>query len=283
MKIIQTYEGAETIISKGKPIGKGLIKVDEWDDLSVIKRISEIEFEGSFKELDDMIEQIKEKVEGKNLRIYNHSGNLQTSEIMGSLKLNFKTGEVYFLDIVSDKFVVSKLIKEDLDKREWRIRIIQNSLTPMMASIFLKFAEIDSDFVNPFCKDGTLGIEASLKNGKNIVMTDDRFHNVKFAKENAFLANQEIEILESNLDILNGIGKKNLIASYSPFNRNNEMRKYQYLSKYFNLFDKIAIICIKEIDDFLKKELEFNKLDKKIVKKQKIMQGDMPFYLYLII
>lgn len=106
-------------------------------------------------------------------------------------------------DITGNKCLIGIwTVPKELSKRNYRLRAHPRSINPCLAYGLIKlsgWAE-DQSLLNPYCKDGTIAVEAALsaKNPKGITATDTRV-NLNASEINAKLAgvNKKISFAEN--------------------------------------------------------------------------------------
>src|SRR3989338_53999 len=108
-------------------------------------------------------------------------------------KVNLKSEEVVYVDIFDDKCIIGRLVKDGIGKRNYRVKTNNQSITPIIASCLLNISgwKKTESLLDPFCKDGTILIEAGLNGGKKLHGCDDE-NNVRNARINSALAKLKI-------------------------------------------------------------------------------------------
>jgi len=121
-----------------------------------------------------------------------------------------KPKHVVYVDIVGDMCCIGILEKERLCRREYRVRINNQSINGCLAYAVVKIADIKrSDTVlDPLCKDGVIAIEAALSGAKKVYAFDVNKNNVRNALVNSKVAGVKIECKEHDLDWLDTLFKK---------------------------------------------------------------------------
>jgi 23S rRNA G2445 N2-methylase RlmL len=111
---------------------------------------------------------------------------------------------IVFVDIVEeDIFVGIELTPKLLSKREYRIRTHNQSINACIAYGLVRLSTFDETktLLDPFAKDGVIGIEAVLFKKGNVFGYDSLFHNVKNVEINSKLANIRKEVNTARIDI----------------------------------------------------------------------------------
>lgn len=129
---------------------------------------------------------------------------------------------VVVVDIIHDKCFLGILLKDNLCKRPYRIKVFSSSINACLAAAAIKFggAKKTDVFLDPFCKDGVIPIEVSLLGFKNVFACDEAMNNIRSAKINAKLAGAKIKFSKSNVDSLDlkfDSESINRIVAYPPF------------------------------------------------------------------
>ncbi len=200
-------------------------------------------------------------------------------------KLDFKEPEtVIFVDVIDDFCLIGLLEKEELQKREYRVKLNPETLNPTIAYAALVLSDYKKNdiLVDPFCRDGIIVIEACLmKKGK--VFGFDM--NTRNARINSKLAKVKIDLGQNEIDWLDTKFKKNSlkIISYLPSvsKRNLEADIRRIYSEFFHqakyiVKDKMCLIVKKT--ELIKEYL----LDFKLVKEINTKVGDDSYHILVL-
>lgn len=152
-------------------------------------------------------------------------------------KPNFKSPKKYTLLALPDKIVLGEDITlSDLGKRDWRIFLKSDSIRGNFAYTLIKLAGHTGKekITDPFCKDGTIAIEAKLA-GAEVYAADQNYACVNATRKNAKIAGAELKLEEKKIEEINE--KADIIATIPimPSKKINEktcIRIYEELFKY---------------------------------------------------
>ena len=102
---------------------------------------------------------------------------------------------VVFVDIQDNKCSVGKLVKNNIEKRAYRVRRNSTAISASLAAAIIKIAKINSEesMLDPLCKDGVLAIEAALQGIQEVHAEDPLENNVRNARINAKMAKVKID------------------------------------------------------------------------------------------
>ena len=108
-------------------------------------------------------------------------------------KVNMDSNEVIYVDIIHDACIIGILLKDRLGKRSYRVKINNQSISPLVAFALLKLSDFKASesILDPFCRDGVILIEAALFGGKKLYGIDNE-NNVRNARINAAMAKSKI-------------------------------------------------------------------------------------------
>jgi len=290
--------GLEEIAEKevqGKKIYSGRIefkKFSEKKDFKSLLIVYKLYKKFNFKKEEDILNEFKKlriKVKKKFKIECNRNGqhkfkSVDIEKLIGiylqkkGFKLDFKEPEtIIFIDIIDDLCLIGLLEKNELHKREYRVKLNPETLNPTIAYAALILSDYKKNdvLVDPFCRDGIIIIEAGLmKKGK--VFGFDK--NIRNARINSKVAKVKIDLSQNEIDWLDTKFKKNSvkIVSYLPSisKRNLEpdirkiyseffhqakyivknkmcliVKKTELIKEYFNDFKLLKEITIKIGDD----------------------------------
>jgi len=261
MKIACTLPGLENILkkdTKGKVIYPGRVLFNKGNlksSLIIYDYITSFKFKNE-KEIYNEVNKIKFKI-NKSFRVDcsrhgRHKFNSQDiREKIGEIIYNKGNevnlndpGTIIYIDIIDD-FCIIGLNPEKL-KRDYKIRVSNDSMQPCLAYSLLKIAKFNKNKVllDPFCSDGTILIEAGLLGGKKFYGFSQ---DIKNASINSKIAKVKLNLYKEDLSWLDTLFKKNsvdLIIS-KPI--------YQSKTKSENFVDKIIKELFYKIEYILKK------------------------------
>ena len=288
--------------AKGKKILSGRIKFkDKPKNFKSINRVYKFIKLFEFSKQEDILAEFK-KIKnplGKTKKFKvdcNREGNqdfksVDVEKLMGvylqknSFELSFKEPEkVIIVDILDNKCIFGLLIKDNLQKREYRFKLNPDTLNPCIAYSALSLIKYKKNdiLVDPVCRDGIIVIEAGLmKKGK--VFGFEK--NTRNARINSKIAKVDINLSENEIDWLDTKFKKNSvkITSYLPSvsKRNNEFDIKKLYSEIFHQFkyiikDYIALIVRK--NDLIRSYFT----DFKLVKELDVEVGADKFTIFVL-
>lgn len=304
MFICITINGVEDISAKevkGKKIlEKRVLFKKELKDYKSIDIVYKLIDKFEFSNFEDLIEKLIEikfkikdsfKVECNREGVHNFKSVDVQKEINEFLikkgyKLDYKNAKtVIYIDIFDNNCLVGYLIKGNLHKRFYRIKINNQSINACLAYILLKLSNYKKNdiLVDPFCKDGVICIEAALLRGKKIYGFDENKNSIRNARINAQLAKVKINFSICGIDWLSTKFKKNsvkIITNLFICNR-NEQEYSKILPEFFNqvyyvLKDRIGIITTNP--EFIKKYANKFRLENE----RNIIIGGMVYYILIL-
>ncbi len=282
--IATTLEGLEEVTkeeTKGKVIARGRIEFEkELFDLTSAKEIYKLIKKIEFKQITDILNNLPE-LEVKELGIlctrigthhfksvdvqYQMKAYLQAKGYTIDLK---KKDPILYIDIVDNTCFFGYLIKKEIYKRNYRIKLVADTVHPLIANAALHLADYKKNdlLVDPFVMDGIIVIEAALqKKGKVFGYGK----NLRCAKVNAKIAKIDIEWGDYSLDWLDTKFKKESvkIVTYLPSVSKTKLEN-QVKTIYKDFFHQAEFIVKKEMvvivrnKDFLKEYLTAFTLEK---------------------
>ena len=275
---------------------KSLSKKEEFKSLLTVYRLFK---KFNFRKEDDILDEFK-KLKIKIKQSFRVKCNREGKHIFKSVdiekllgiylqkkgyKLNFKEPEtIIFVDIIDNFCLIGLLEKEELQKREYRIKLNPETLNPTIAYAALSLVEYKKNdiLVDPFCRDGIIIIEAGLmKKGK--LFGFDK--NIRNARINSKIAKVDINLSQNEIDWLDTKFKKKSvkIVSYLPSvsKRNLETDIRQVYSEFFHQ----AKYIVKEKMCLIVKKTELIKeylTDFKLLKEINIKVGDDSYNLLVL-
>ncbi|GEM_PF-2955484 len=205
MKILITYPGLESFI-KGRIIAPGMVE-SEHSSLLAKKELEKIQ-EIHFKDLKDLVKQIKgielkvQLIENFTVTCTRTSQEAFMSEEVKKevVKIIIKKYNIpvqhknpkttLHLEIVGQLCLVTLEKGDYSGKRVYKLRSATGSISAPLANALLDIAEIkpNETIYDPFCKDGTLAIEAKLRGIEMVYIHDSKSTNLYSAKVNATVA-----------------------------------------------------------------------------------------------
>ena len=199
--------------------------------------------------------------------------------------VDMKSKNIILADIVGNNCFIGLLLKDNMQKRYYRVRINKQGLNACMAYSLLKIAgwENQDSLLDPNCRDGIILIEAGLDGGEKLYGLENNKSNYKSAEINAKLAKIKLILYDYNVSQIDEVFKSvDFIISFLPCESKNVSNNF--INRYYNdFFTKARKIAKKKIlvlvsDDSLMKDYlnEFT-----IVEKREITAGNR-YILYLL-
>ena len=294
------FKGLEKFVSKlvnGIVIEKGRVSFDKLDDLKYFSEVYEYIIEFKFKTLEDLIKKLKSVnvgVKGSLIVECKRDGthefrSLDVARGFGEIlfekgfKINLKEPEnKIFVDVIENKCFVGILKVFNNCKREYRVKINNQGISGCLAYTLLKIGGLKKNetLVDPFCKDGTICIEAFLNGFKNVYGLDFNKNNIMSSKLNSKIANVKIEFIEGDVSWLGTkfkVKEIRIITSL-PFSRVNKslLNVYKEFFKEAKNVAKGKIVVVSGNDQFFDycKDFKVEKID--------FMVGGMKYYLGIL-
>src|SRR3989344_4928701 len=165
---------------KGKKIIEGRIKFSQKPkNFKSISAIYSLKKQFKFKKPEDILKELKKlkiKIK-KSFKVNcNREGkhkfkSVDVEKLIGiylqkqNHKLDFKDPDtVIYVDIVNNECLIGLLEKENLQKRNYRIKLNPETLNPCIAFAALKLINLKKEdiLVDPYCRDGLIVIEEAL-------------------------------------------------------------------------------------------------------------------------
>lgn len=306
--IVRTINGLEEVAIreikekydiKSKKIINGVVyfEAKEIKELRSINTIYELISKFKFKNKADILKEVKKikfNIEEDFVVRCNREGNhkfnsLEIEKKIGEIiykkgnKVNLNSKNIIYIDIIDKYCFIGKLISKDLSKRNYKLRISQNSINGCLAYSLLKLIDYKQNdvLVDPLCKDGTILIEAGLTNGKKIYGFDNNLYNIKNSDVNSKLAKVKINLIKADISWLGTKFKKNsvdkIITSIFVHKRNKDdsIREIKELFHQSKNVLKNKLLILSNID------LEKYSVDFKLDKKYKIKIGDNLYKIHI--
>ncbi len=123
------------------------------------------------------------------------------------------------VDIIGSTCFLGLLVKENLCKRTYRIKVFSSSINACLAASAVILSDIKKSAIllDPFCRDAVIPIEACMLGYKKVFACDESMNNIRNAKINAKLASAKISFSKSNIDSLDLKFSQDSIASIITF------------------------------------------------------------------
>ena len=266
MKIATCIQGFEDIAAKevkGKKICPGRVSFNgNIRKFRTINNIYELFKEFKFNNIDDIIKQIikfklnkKIKVQCKRTGTHNFKSVDVEKAVAKKLKnlgfeLSYKNyKDILYLDIIENYCFIGKILKENLCKRSYRVKLSSSTLNACLVASILKLIDLKKGeiFLDPLCKDGIIAIEASYFTNKVYGYGLDVYSakiNAKIGKRKINLGNYDLNWLTTKFDE-NSVDK---IVAYLPSPSKRRKNLNSFYRKFFHnsttiLKGKLAIIC----------------------------------------
>lgn len=248
-KVAVTYQGIEEITideikqklkAKAKKIAKARIgfTTDKDITLDTINTLYSLVQKFKFKTIDDIYEKAG-KIDFSFIEDpFVVRCHREGTHLFQSKDIERKIGEIIFtqghkvslenpktivyVDIIDNTLFLGVLIEKDICKRKYHVKFSPASVNACLANALLRIAGLKKSSVvlDPFCRDGVIGIEAALIGAKHVYCFDASLHNIKSARINAKLAKCSIDLSKCELDWLDTkLDKQSLdfIVTSPPF------------------------------------------------------------------
>lgn len=268
MNIGTCVVGMEDVVARktdGKKVCEGRVSFLKLKNFRTIDTIYELFERFSFKNIEDIIGKIKKfklkkKITVSCKRTGKHNFKSVDVEKAAStilrelgFDLSFKNYEdVFYIDIVNNTCFLGKLIKKDLCKRDYRVKLCSGTMNACLAASVLQLVGVKKGdvFLDPVCQDGIINLEASFLTNKNYGYGRD----VYSARINAKIGKRKIKFENADLSDLSKFFKKDsvdIVVSYLP----SVSKKRPYLGGFYKRFfdqvhgvlkGKLCIICLKD-------------------------------------
>ena len=215
-----TIEGIEDIAAeevKGRVIGKKRVvfakEKKEYVTMNTVLKIIKQERIKTFNEVIECCKNIKYTIdesfvidctrEGDHaFRSVDVEKEISAVLIQQGQKRDYKHAKTKIrIDICDDLCTVGYCVADRLCRREYRVKINNQSVTGCLAAACVKAARVKKQdvVVDPFCKDGVIAIEAARLGIKKVYAFDAEKNNVRYAKANIHMARVKIDL--QNKDI----------------------------------------------------------------------------------
>lgn len=216
---INGLEKAAEIETSGKRLFEGRVSFSKLPKNPLtLDTVYELKNSFEFSDLDDLLNKVKRTklgIEGTYISMCIRDGeqdfNSITIEQEAGKAIRIENRIEYtrdspkntiVFDIVGNNCLIGLLIKKDLSKRDYRFKLNNQTLPPLIASCLIKYLKIKDSLLCLECKDGIIPIEASLQGVKDITAVDINKNNIRNAKINSKLAKKEINFLTASINDL---------------------------------------------------------------------------------
>jgi len=297
VKIGVCIRGLENIAAeevKGKKVAKGRVSFEgDIKNFKSIKLVYDLIDSFIFKTKLELVRNISKKLEFKgSFRVLcNREGEhkFDSGWVMSKLHnkiendyrvVKYKDPErIIYVDIVEDKCLFGVLIKKDMYKRNYRVKLRGSTVHPCVAYSMLKLIDLKSKetFLEPRCGDGVIAIEAALL-GAEVTALD---RNIRDVRINAKIAKVELDLQEGKLDTLNK-KKFDKIATYLP-----SVSKIKREGMISGIYEEFFLIMKKILKGRMAILVEKKKLvkkfssDFKLLEERKISVGNSGYYILI--
>lgn len=280
MKVAVCLIGTEDIIEKdlnGKKLIPGRVVFEEGNNFNGVKTVYSLIDYFKFGDYDDLVEKISNlnfEFDGtfrvNCRREGEHDFDSQTlAKDVGEkihekgFKVDLKNSKhTIYIDIVDKDCLVGFLEKDNLCKRDYRVRLVGQSLNVCLAYCIVRLLD-KGDLIDPFCRDGILVIEAAkLKYGK-LYADDMNKNNLRHIQTNAALAEVEVELVD-----FYEFNEKINIVTFLPIVSSKTKYNEKKIEKFFEKANSIAkkmLICTLN-PDMVKKYSKLKLKSERIVK-----------------
>ncbi len=204
MFVGKTMDGLEEIAAdeaNGKKVCARTIEFVKKKELKTVSMVYEKRGVFKFDSLDDIGKrarevkmQVQSPVAVKGFRVGNHEFKSvdAAQEVAVALRekgvvVDYKNPkEVVVVDIIDDVCIMGMLVKEDMCKREYRVKVNNKSVSACIAAAMVRIAgvKMKESVLDPLCKDGVIAIEAWMSGIKKVYASDVVANNVRNASVN---------------------------------------------------------------------------------------------------
>jgi len=268
MKIGTCVVGMEDVAAKetnGKKICEGGVSFSRLKSFRTIDVVYDLFEKFSFKTVEDIVNKVKKfklkkKITISCKRTGKHNFKSVDVERAASIRLrelgfdvSFKDyDDVFYIDIVNNTCFLGKLVKKDLCKRDYRVKLCSGTMNTCLIASVLQLVGVKKGdvFLDPVCQDGIINLEASFLTNKNYGYGRD----VYSARINAKIGKRKIKFENVDLSDLSKFFKKDsvdIVVSYLP----SISKKRQHLDGFYKRFfdevigilkGKLGVICLKK-------------------------------------
>lgn len=198
-------------------------------------------------------------------------------------KVNLGSNEVICIEIINNNCFIGLLIKDGLARRAYRVKVNNQSITPIMAYSMLSIAGYNpsGSLLDPFCKDAVILIEAALLRGKKLYGIDNE-NNIHNSRINSAMAKSKINFYDINSKNIFKPKSIDFIITILPFvsKKTDKMQIKKLLDEFFKNASIIAKKNITVITRNMKYvNTSYKKYGLKLIHKRKIMTGDQSNFI----
>lgn len=192
--------------------------------------------------------------------------------------VNLKSNNIIVADIIDNDCFIGKLIKEDMHKRDYRVKINKQGLNSCVAYSLLKIAgwKKENSLLDPNCRDGVILIEAGLIGGKKIYGMEISKQNFISAGMNAQLAKTDVKLYDKEIFHMRELFKDvDYVITYLPAESNSVSKNFvnrlygEFFGNVKSIVKKRTVVLILD-DSLLKDYLQHFK----IVERREIIAGN---------
>ncbi|MFH1592503.1 MAG: hypothetical protein ABIB47_04010 [Candidatus Woesearchaeota archaeon] len=294
-KIATCIQGFEDIAAKelkGKKVCKGrIIFSTNPKNPRTLNNIYELFKEFKFNTIEDTTKKIIKFKLNKKIKVScnregNHNFKSVDVEKLASKKLrelgfqvDFKDyKDTFYIDIIDDYCFFGKLLKENLCKRDYRVKLISGTINACLAASTLKLINLKKGetFLDPLCKDGVIAIEASYLTSKSHGFGLD----VYAARINAKIGKRKVNFEKYDLDWLTTKFTENSVDKITTFLPSPSKRRKSVNSLYRKFFHSVEIILKGKLAIISQKADLLEKFtDLKLIEKREVYSGNQRFFI----
>ena len=258
MKIAVCYPGTEPLVEEdlnGKKLIEGRVSFEKGDKFGAVRTVYSLIEHFEFKDYEDLlakVSKLKFEFEGtfrvNCSREGEHEFDSQTAAVeIGEIiyKRGFKVDlknpdKIVYVDILDKHCLIGFLEKDDLCKRDYRVRLVSQSINACVVYCMLKMLG-KGDLIDPFCKDGIILIEASRMGLGKVYGDDTNKNNLGHTKTNSELAGVEVKFVDFK-DFKDKINIATFLPAVFERTKANEFR----IEEFFEVANKVAkklVVC----------------------------------------
>ena len=298
MKVATCIKGFEDIAAKevkGKKIAEGhVIFSGPIKKFRTVNNIYSLYKNINFTSITDIVSEATKCKINKKLRVYcKRDGihNFRSVDVEKAIaaelrskgyQVDFKDyKETLYIDIIDNLCFIGKLIKENLCKRDYRIKLSPGTINACLAASILKLVDLKKGeiLLDPLCRDGIFALEASYYTNKVYAYGLD----VYSARINARIGKRKITFGNYDLDWLMTKFKENSVDKIITFLPSTSKRRKNIKSFYRKFFHnsvhilkgRMAILSYKS--DLVKEHA----LDLKLLEERKVSMGNEVYYVLI--
>lgn len=301
-----TTEGMEELSAKevrGKVIApKRILFEKELKEYRSLQKVIEIVNQGKWKEMDTIVEQVaksKLKIEDPFSVDCEREGEHEytSADLMHAVisclveqghKKEYKTPKtIISIDICDDLCTIGYLKADRLGRREYRVRINNQSVNGNIAYACVALADVQSDeiILDPFCKDGVIAIEAAKSGAKKVFAWDGNRNNIKNARINVQMAETtNVEVQERDLSWIETAFKKGEIDKVvtNAFIGKEEEKSLKRIKE---MLHQVKPIVKKSITLLTNKGMKLHEVltDFKVIQEKDIDVGQMHYSIITVV